>query len=157
VRGAGQAISLQQDSPAPYFFLGNGNSTDPYPADHPREHGALSKRFFHLKVCQYRIRPSRTCTREGRPFSKSQPLCPISLHCKGSEDTMPAVTTKEQDCSAAKCNPSLLILSPISEKKNSELTYRTYHCVYCDKPFDEHREGSCRKCGRDVITQSPPA
>jgi hypothetical protein len=31
------------------------------------------------------------------------------------------------------------------------MTYCRYYCFYCDKPADEHREGSCRNCGRPVV------
>lgn len=30
------------------------------------------------------------------------------------------------------------------------MTYCAYYCFYCDQPADEHRDGSCRSCGRPV-------
>lgn len=33
-----------------------------------------------------------------------------------------------------------------------EFVCREYYCPACDMPSDEHREGSCRRCGSTLVT-----
>lgn len=36
------------------------------------------------------------------------------------------------------------------EEKGHIVTCHEYFCFFCDTPADEHRNGSCRKCGRPL-------